>query len=133
MVPGDTITVNEDTTVTAKWFDKGREKTIDNSVDRSNTEVAGTLKLTDTRTGEVTEVVAFDEVTASEFTQPSNITVQAMIGDAKESAAAKAQEIAAGHNVTIVSENVSDPRIEKKIDNRTHMFFVDADMFSIGK
>jgi len=127
MVPGDTITVNEDTTVTAKWFDKGREKTIDNSVDRSNTEVAGTLKLTDTRTGEVTEVVAFDEVTASEFTQPSNITVQAMIGDAKESAAAKAQEIAAGHNVTIVSENVSDPRIEKTIDNRTHKFFVDAD------
>lgn len=127
MVPGDTITVNEDTTVTAKWFDKGREKTIDNSVDRSNTEVVGTLKLTDTRTGEVTEVVAFDEVTASEFTQPSNITVQAMIGDAKESAAAKAQEIAAGHNVTIVSENVSDPRIEKMIDNRTHMFFVDAD------
>ena len=125
--PGDTITVSKDTEVIAQWLDTGRAKTIDTSVDRSNSEVVGTLLLTDARTGEVTEVVAFDEVTASEFTQPSNPTVQAMIGEAKESAAAKAQEIAAGHNVTIISENVSDPRIEKMIDNRTHMFFVDAD------
>lgn len=125
--PGDTITVSKDTEVIAQWLDTGRAKTIDTSVDRSNSEVVGTLLLTDTRTGKVTEVVAFDEVTASEFTQPSNPTVQAMIGEAKESAAAKAQEIAGGHEVTIKTESVSNPRIVKTIDNRTTTFFVNTD------
>ena len=125
--PGETITVSKDTVVTAKWLDTGRAKTIDNSVDRSTTEVVGTLSIKDTGTGEVIEEITFDEVTASAFTEPSNPTVKAMIVEAGESATARAKEIAGGNVVTTISESVTDPRIDKTINKRTSTFFVEAD------
>lgn len=107
---------------------------IDNSVDRSTTEVIGRLTLTDTRTGEVqTDVVVFDETTASTFTDPSNPTVTAMISEAQEALLDKAQELAGGSTVTTVSQSVSDPAIESWADNRTYNYFDNVDNGESGK
>jgi len=125
--PGDVITVSGDTTVIAKWIDTGRARTIDNSVDRSTTEVVGTLSITDTRTGETTEENTFDEITSSGFTEPTNPTVEAAINEAKDATAAKAREIAEGHDVTFVSENVDGPRIIRTTDERTFTYFTQED------
>ena len=122
MNPGDTITVDKDAEVIAKWM-YTKEKRIDNSVDRSTTEVKAQLILTDTLTGDKKNVVPFDEVTASAFTEPSNVTVKAMIEEAKEASKQKAQEYAGKNTVTTVSETVSGPEIEDTKNDRTYTYF----------
>ena len=81
--PGDTVIVNTDITVKAVWKHKTVFK-IDNSVDLSTTTVTGILKLTDLRTGETTDYTITDETASSEFTQPRNPNVNAMVEEAKE-------------------------------------------------
>ncbi len=120
--PGDTITVNADTTVTALW-QYTKQVRIDNSVDRSTSEVMGNLYLTDTRTGNWRYWLHYDETTASAFTDPSNPTVQAMINEAKEAVREKAESEADGNAVTEVSITVSDPEIHRTKDNRTYTTF----------
>ncbi|MBP3870456.1 MAG: InlB B-repeat-containing protein [Faecalicoccus sp.] len=122
MFPGDYITVNTDTTVTAVWY-YSRAQRIDNSVDRSTSEVIGYLVMRDTGTGETYTEVVFDEVTASEFTQPSNPTVNAMISEAQDALSQKAEEYSGKGTVTVIDKTISDPTITKTIDNRTYSLF----------
>ena len=117
---GTTIAINADTEAKAIWNNK---TTIDGSVDKSTSEVVGTLTITDATTGETQVITTFDEVTSSSFTDPRNPTVQAMIGEAKDANRAKAQEIAGSAEVTFESEDTSDPSILKWQDNRTFTSF----------
>ena len=119
---GESITVTEDTTVTAKWH-YTRDVKIDNSVDRSTTEVVGEEHVKDTRSEANDYKRAFDEVTASAFTDPYNPTVNQMIKEAKEEALKAAQDFAGEYTVTVVSETVSDPKIQKTQDDRSFTFF----------
>ena len=99
-----------DTEIKAIWC---VTQTIDNSVDKSTTEVLGSLTITDTTTGAAQTITTYDEVTASEFTQPSNPSVNVMIEEAKDASTARAAEIAAGAEVTIVEQAVSNLTITK--------------------
>ena len=123
--PGDVITVDESITVTAMWF-YYKARTINNSVDRSTSEVAGKLVITDTRTGEKYEGIVFDEVTASSFTEPSNVTVKAMIEEAKEAMSKEAESRAGKNAVKVVSESEGYPQITKTVDDRTYTYFDEA-------
>ena len=109
-----------DTEIRAIWLVTQR---IDGSVDKSTTEVLGSLTITDTSTGTSQTITTYDEVTASEFTQPSNPSVNVMIEEAKDASTAKAAEIAAGAEVTIVEQAVSNLTIIKTQDNRTYTYF----------
>ena len=122
---GESFTVTKDTVVKAVWHYREIQR-LDNSVDRSVTDVVGHLILRDTRTGEERTEVVFDEVTASAFTEPSNVTVNAMITEAKEAAAKKAGEYAGESAVKTVSETVSDPAIKDFKDDRTYTYFTDG-------
>ena len=119
---GESITVTEDTTVTAAWH-YTRDVKIDNSVDRSTTEVVGEEHVKDTRSEANDYKRAFDEVTASAFTDPYNPTVNQMIKEAKEEALKAAQDFAGEYTVTVVSETVSDPKIQKTQDDRSFTYF----------
>ena len=117
--PGDSIYVSADTTVKAIWKSNKPQK-IDNSVDKSTTEVVGRLIMTNTETGEVTETLVYDSTTASEFTQPRNPTVNAMVEEAKAALSDKADTYPEARDVSI---DVSDPSITKTVDNRTFTYF----------
>lgn len=117
--PDDEIEITDDTTVKAIWKSDS-STTIDNSVDRSTTEVVGTIIATDTRTGEVSELDFYDEFTASSFTEPSNPNVTAMIKEAKEELADWANGYNEACNIKIT---VSDPEIIETNDSRSYTYF----------
>ena len=99
---------------------------IDNSVDRSTTEVVGEEHVKDTRTGDNSYKLAFDEVSSSSFTNPYNTTINQMVKEAKEEALKAAQDFAGEYPVTVISETVSDPEIQKTQDDRTFTYFDNA-------
>ena len=117
--PGVKITVNEDTVVTAVWRDKS-PVAIDQSVDKSTSEVLAVLTLTDKRTGETITETVFDETAASSFANPSTPTVTAMIEEAQAALAQKAGEKAGGNALTTLKEETSEPKAGKVADNRTY-------------
>ncbi|MBQ3330639.1 MAG: InlB B-repeat-containing protein [Ruminococcus sp.] len=121
--PDDEISVNSNTTVKAIWKNDGAFK-IDNSVDKSTTEVEGKLVLTDTKTGEVTERVLYDEVASSAFTQPSSPTVNVMIEEAKDALTGEAYGMS---GLTNISLTVSDPQITETNDSRSFTTFEGGD------
>ncbi len=120
--PGVKITVNGDTLVTAVWKYTGASTTVDNAVDKSTTEVAGALTLTDTRTGETTNATVYDETASSSFIDPSTPTVNAMIEEAQAVLAEKAGEKAGGDALTTVKEGVENLKVAKFEDNRTFTY-----------
>lgn len=122
---GESITVTEDTTVTAKWH-YTRDLKIDNSVDRSVTNVMGGVYVNDKRLNNNSYTLAFDETTSSAFTEPRNVTVTQMIKEAKEACLAEAENWSGGIPVTVVSETVSDPQINQTNDSRTFTYFDNA-------
>ncbi len=115
---GDTVTITGDTLVKAVWKYNGT--TIDNSVDVSSTQVVGILKLTDLRTGEVTEYTVTDETALSEFNVPGNPNVNAMIEEAQEALIDQLENYSDVQNVQM---SVSDPEIMDTRDNRTFTYF----------
>ena len=116
------IHVSANTEVTAVW--RYNDTVVnDNAVDRSTTEVVGVLVLKDTRTDSTVTATVTDEVTASLFTEPSNPTVNAMIGEAKEALLSEAQTLAGGAALTVTAETVSDPSISRTVDNRTYTYY----------
>ncbi len=120
----NTIHVSANTEVTAVW--KYNDTVVnDNAVDRSTTEVVGVLVLKDTRTDSTVTATVTDEVTASLFTEPSNPTVKAMIGEAQEALRGEAQTRAGGAALTVTAETVSDPSISGTVDNRTFTYYDD--------
>ena len=120
--PGVKITVNRDTVVTATWKYTGDSTTVDNSTDKSTTEVLGMLTLTNTRTGEATSATEYDEVTATSFVNPSNPTVNAMIGEAQTVLADRAGEKAGGSELTTIKNGVESLKVDKYEDNRTFTY-----------
>lgn len=117
--PGCEIEITDDTFVKAIWLSNTSTK-IDNSVDRSTTEVVGTIIATDTRTGEVSEQDFYDEFSASAFTNPSNPNVTTMIEEAKAELADLAQGYNEASNINIT---VSDPAITETNDSRNYTYF----------
>ena len=115
LLPGDSITVTEDTTVTATWH-YTRTTTVDESVDVSTTQIVGEEYVKDTRTGDSQYKIAFDKETGSTITKPNNPTVNQMIEEAKEAALKAAQDFAGENTVKVISETVSDP-VEKESRN----------------
>ena len=122
LLPGDSITVTEDTTVTATWH-YTQTTTVDESVDVSTTQVVGEEFVKDTRTGDSQYKIAFDKVTESTITKPNNPTVNQMIEEAKEAALKAAQDFAGENTVTVISETVSDP-VEKESRNGIKFDFI---------
>ncbi len=106
--PGDKITVNADTRVKAIWDyqSKPRENRND-STDRSTTTVKGELTITDTRTGEKSTKILYEETTASAYTDPSNPTVQVMISEAADSLMDAAKKQAGSFEVTVINQDTS--------------------------
>ncbi|MBO6157719.1 MAG: InlB B-repeat-containing protein [Firmicutes bacterium] len=132
--PGDTVTVNSDLTVTAKWR-YTTAVTIDNSVDVSTTRVLGYFTLRDTGTGDVITTLLYEETAASAFTEPSNPEVEALLAEAQEALRQKADQAADEGSVTVMSERVSGPSIRSTADDRTYTYFdngVDTDGDIIG-
>lgn len=79
--PGDTITVDADTTVTAKWQYQAASSLVNNTEDRSATNYVGKLVMTDSRTGGQTTEVLYDETVASTYTDPMNSAVGSLAGN----------------------------------------------------
>ena len=112
---GESITVTQDTTVTATWH-YTVTSTVDESKDVSTTQVVGEGFVKDTRLGDNAYDRAYDKVTASTISDAKNPTVDQMIKDAKEAALKAAQDFAGEYTVTVTSETVSDP-VEKESKN----------------
>ena len=112
---GESITVTQDTTVTATWH-YTVTSTVDESKDVSTTQVVGEGFVKDTRLGDNAYDRAYDKVTASTISDAKNPTVDQMIKDAKEAALKAAQDFAGEYTVTVTSEAVSDP-VEKESKN----------------
>ena len=123
MNPGDVITVNSDTTVTAKW--RSTRTTIDNSVDNSTTKIVAMLCIADRRTGLQLFVPVLDETIASSFGNPYNEEVNAKIEKAKEDMLKEAQKRVEGYGYTIedVTESVRGPESIEATDSRTYTYF----------
>ena len=97
----NTVTITGDTEFTAVWYS---DKTVDIRNDRSTSEVEGSIKITDTRTGEVYTDILYDEVTSSLFTDPSNPSVEVMIKEAKDALAAAAKAKAGSYAITVIKD-----------------------------
>ena len=127
MNPGDVITVNSDTTVTAKWRST-TATTINNSVDNSTTKIVAMLCIADRRTGLQLFVPVLDETIASSFENPYNEEVNTKIEKAKEDMLKEAQKRVEGYGYTIedVSESVRGPETTEVSDGRTYTYFDDV-------
>ena len=103
---GETVTVLDDGVIEAIWSYGDQTYTNDYSTDDSSTEVKGILKLTDTRTGEVTERMIWNSNHYSALNEPMTENVS----DAVEDAKTELQLAANGYNeVSVGALTVSDP------------------------
>ncbi len=103
---GETVTVLDDAVIEAIWSYGDQTYTNDYSTDDSSTEVKGILKLTDTRTGEVTERMIWNSNHYSALNEPMTKNVS----DAVEDAKTELQLAANGYNeVSVGALTVSDP------------------------
>ena len=127
MNPGDAITVNSDTTVTAKWRST-TAPTINNSVDNSTTKIVAMLCIADKRTGLQLFVPVLDETMASSFENPYNEEVNAKIAKAKEDMLKEAQNRVAGYGYAVeeVNESVRGPEPTETTDGRSYTYFDDV-------
>jgi hypothetical protein len=123
MDPGDAITVNSDTTVTAKW--RSTNTTIDNSVDKSTTQIVAMLCIADRRTGRQLFVPVLNETIASSFGTPYNEEVNAKRAKAREDMLKEAQSRVKGYGYAIedITESVRGPESIEATDSRTYTYF----------
>ncbi len=121
--PGDSLCLYDDVTVKAVWKHQNAVQ-LDYSSDDSTTNVKGVLLLHDLRTEQETIFTVCGMTMMSDFTQPYNDEVSAVLQDAESELYERLNTFDDWSNSRLT---VSDPSILSTTDNRVRTYYDDED------